>query len=688
MSVTQTGTTSSSSQDDTSYFIGIWGNNVLVGSGANEVFFAPGGSEVLTGNGTSDVYIVDSTSKHIEITDFNQAQDGLAVYSSTGVSTLSALVAASHVTKSGLEIDFPDGAVVVLDGLTSTAALTASDTSFLAGAYTPPANAAPTTTLTALIGSVTPSFVVAGWGSHTLTATGTTNVFFAPGGNEVLTGSGSKNIYVVDSTTQRMEITNFNAAQDVLYLGSSSGVASLATLTPHAHSTTSGLELDLPNGATIVLDGVTSVAALTRSDTAFFEGAFTPPSTGSSSTQPSSPTPPVVTATPATLQTGQSVTLSSLVTVTDPAGHAIVDYYVYDSSGSVHLNGAVNIATTDAQAKGYIEVAASDFGKLTFVAGSPGAVTIGIGVNDGSASGGVKDVITVTAGTSSTPPPTPPSPPSPTAPTAPVVTASPATLQTGQSVALSSLVTVTDPAGHAIVDYYVHDSSGSVHLNGAVDIATTEAQAKGYIEVAASDFGKLTFVAGSPGAVTIGIGVNDGSASGGAQDIITVTAGTSSTPPPTTPTPPTETAPVVTATHATLQTGQSVTLSSLVAVTDPAGHAIVDYFVYDSSGSVHLNGAVNIASAAAQSKGYFEVAASDFSKLTFNAGSAGTVTIAIGAYDGTATGGTKDVITVTAGTSSQTAAHHHLNLHPGAESSIHETSLIGTNLASGALSEG
>ena len=495
--------------DTPTYFIGAWGDNVIKGSGANEVFFAPGGDETLTGGGSRDVYIVDSEVKNLEITNFNPNQDILAVFTSTGVGTLAALAADAHVTSAGIEIDLPDGGKVVLDGVTSVSALTSSDVIFPQGAFTPPTT---NTSLSTLLGGVSPDFVVTSWGSHTVTGTGSTEVFFNPGGNEVLTGGGSRDIYVVDSTTQKLEITNFNPNGDVLYIGSSAGVTSLQTLSPYAHLTTGGLEIDLPKGAVILLDGITSLSALSASDTAFFAGAFTPPSTTVVTPPAPAVNPLSITATAATLASGQSVGLASLVSASDSAG-SIADYYVYDPSHSIQLNGAANLANSAAQDKGYVEVSAADFAKLTFVGGSAGDVTLMIAVTDGAGhDANTKEVITVTGGSAST---------APTAPEPAILTPLPQTIQSGQSVAVTSLFSVSAPSANPVSDYFIYDPSHGIQLNGATNLDAAE-QANGAYEVSAADIGKLTYLAGNAGSVHMQFLAYDGTYGAWVTETVTV----------------------------------------------------------------------------------------------------------------------------------------------------------------------
>ena len=325
------------------YFIGVWGNNTLTGYGANEVFYSPGGKAVMTGAGSKDTYIADGNTQSMEVTNFNPAHDVLNIYSSTGVSSLSSLLAHAKMTSAGLEIDFSSGSKIILDGVSSVSALSASNVTFSQGAYTPPNTNVPLSALTA----VAPNYIIEAWGSHTVTGTGATELFFAPGGTEKLTGGGTKDIYVVDSTTQKMEITNFNPAHDVLYIGSSSGVDSLPTMMSHIKLSTAGsLEIDLPSGAQIVLDGVKSADSLSLSNIAFFAGAFTPPAktaTPPVTTQPPVTTPPALPlagAANAKLNTNAWIPAGSIYAATQAQGSSseIVSVKFTDTAaGGIHF---------------------------------------------------------------------------------------------------------------------------------------------------------------------------------------------------------------------------------------------------------------------------------------------------------------------------------------------------------------
>src|SRR5579863_7681006 len=166
------------------------------------------------------------------------------------------------------------------------------------------------------------------------------------------------------------------------------------------------------------------------------------------------PTGPVVIADSTSLQSGQSVALSSLFSATDSGG-TIVDYYFFDADGAIHLNGATNLASSSAQSSGYIEISAADLSKLTYVAGTkPQDALYVVATDANSASMPVAATVTITG--------TP-------APATIAVTAVPTTVQSGQAVALSTLFTATETGG-TITDYLFFDPGHRIQLNGATNL--------------------------------------------------------------------------------------------------------------------------------------------------------------------------------------------------------------------------
>jgi len=188
---------------------------------------------------------------------------------------------------------------------------------------------------------------------------------------------------------------------------------------------------------------------------------------------------------------GSGTTVSSMFTASDPNGNAITDYlFQAGGGGSIRLNGATNIATSAQVAQGAVEIAASDLSKLTFfAAASAGVETLSVAAEDINGwSSTATTTITVF------PPP--------------LVTGKTVSLLEGQSTAVSSLFSVSDPGGLAIVYYEFQVMSGaSINLNGASNLMNSV----GYCEVSASDMAKLTLVAGSTvGAERLSVAAYDG----------------------------------------------------------------------------------------------------------------------------------------------------------------------------------
>ena len=312
--------------------------------------------------------------------------------------------------------------------------------------------------------------------------------------------------------------------------------------------------------------------------------------------------PPTVTASSVTRTVGSSLALSSLFAATDVSGNTITDYlFQAAGGGSIALNGATNLATGTLAAQGYVEVAASDLSRLTFVVGgSAGAESVSVSAEDACGwSQMVSAAITAIA--------------------PPVVSAPSAKLTENQSVAVSSLFSVSDPNGYAITQYYIENVGGTIQLNGATNLTS----ASGIVEVTANDLSKLTFVAdATPGSDQLWVEAYDGALwSSWSSASITVT-------PPIQP-------PNVAGKSMKLGESAGTTVSSMFTASDPNGNTITDYlFQAGGGGSIHLNGAANIATGTQVAQGYVEIAASDLSKLTFFAGaSAGTETLSVAALD-------------------------------------------------------
>jgi hypothetical protein len=198
------------------------------------------------------------------------------------------------------------------------------------------------------------------------------------------------------------------------------------------------------------------------------------------------------------------------------------------------------------------------------------------------------------------------------------VTTSDLTLPAGQTVAASSLFSVTDPNGYAISDYQFWDStqdpgSGHFYVNGVQ-------QAPGaVIDVPASQLDQVTFVSGSIGnflQVRAFDGVSWSGPDDGAWAPFNLGVQT----------------PVVTTSDISVAPGQSVAASGLLSASAPGGGPITEYQFWDStrdpaSGHFYVDGVQ-------QAPGtVIDVSASQLGQVAFVAGSIGN-TLQVRAFDG------------------------------------------------------
>jgi peptidase M10/serralysin-like protein len=191
---------------------------------------------------------------------------------------------------------------------------------------------------------------------------------------------------------------------------------------------------------------------------------------------------PVLTTADITLTHGQSVSASSLFTVSDADGDTMIRYQLWDStndpnSGHFVVNGVAQAAWT------VIDIAAAQLAQTSFVAG-----TVGDGIQirafdgtDWSAADTVRWApFTVTVPVNR----------------APVLTTADISVPQGQSVAASSLFSVSDPDGDPITEYQLWDStndpnSGHFVVNGVAQAAWT------VIDITAAQLAQTSFVAGT-----------------------------------------------------------------------------------------------------------------------------------------------------------------------------------------------
>ncbi|WP_199835319.1 M10 family metallopeptidase C-terminal domain-containing protein, partial [Azospirillum brasilense] len=216
--------------------------------------------------------------------------------------------------------------------------------------------------------------------------------------------------------------------------------------------------------------------------------------------------------------------------------------------------------------------------------------------------------------------------------TAPTVTASTTSLKVGQTVAVSTLFSATDPDGDTITRYSIQDPAGggTLNLNGATNLSGSA----GYVWVSASDLAKLTYTAA--GSERFQIWASDGLQWTTTAATVAVTNG----------------APTVTASTTSLKVGQTVAVSTLFSAADPDGDTITRYSIQNPAGggTLNLNGATNLSGSA----GYVWVSASDLAKLTYTA--AGSERFQIWASDGLQWTTTPATVAVTNGAPTVTAS--------------------------------
>jgi hypothetical protein len=186
---------------------------------------------------------------------------------------------------------------------------------------------------------------------------------------------------------------------------------------------------------------------------------------------------PTVTVSNATATHGQTLAASALFSGSDTDGDAIVSYQLWDgtsdaSSGAWKVNGVVQAAN---QA---IDVTAANLANASFVSGS-GSDQLYVRANDGLVWGDWK-AFTVTA------------PPD----AAPVVSASDRTFTASQTVAASTLFSVTDAESDTITKYEFWDSNGAAG-SGQWKVNGVAQQANQAIGVLAADLANASFTAAS-----------------------------------------------------------------------------------------------------------------------------------------------------------------------------------------------
>jgi hypothetical protein len=209
---------------------------------------------------------------------------------------------------------------------------------------------------------------------------------------------------------------------------------------------------------------------------------------------------PVVTPTASTqnVSSGGSVAVSSLFTVNDPDGDTITQYRLTDGNSNAK-GGYLEVNGVRAPKKGALTVSAADLANVRYVGGTKdGSETLTVEASDGTVFGPAASFTVATRGK------------------APVVT--PGRSMQGvafeQSVAVSSLFSVSDPDGDAITHYRLTDGGvggGYFELDGVKAATQT-------VTVSAADLATTRYVAGTvagpAGTETLTIQASDGSAFG------------------------------------------------------------------------------------------------------------------------------------------------------------------------------
>ncbi|HZR76019.1 NF038122 family metalloprotease [Bradyrhizobium sp.] len=322
------------------------------------------------------------------------------------------------------------------------------------------------------------------------------------------------------------------------------------------------------------------------------------------------PASPVVTTANVTLNAGQAVQASSLFTVSDPNNLAITEYQFWDrtsdsASGHFYFNG-VKVADHT-----LLDVTAAQLSEVTFVNGTD-STALEVRAYDGVSWSAADSALWApfTVSVTAAPPPA-----------LPVVTTANITENAHQTVAASSLFTVSDPNNLPITEYQFWDrtsdsASGHFYFNG-VQIADHT-----LLDVTAAQLSQVTFVNGTD-PTSLEVRAYDG-VSWSASDSQLWAPFTVSV----TPAQP----PVVTTQNLTEPANQTLAASSLFTVSDPNNLPITEYQFWDrtsdsASGHFYFNG-VQIADHT-----LLDVTAAQLSQVTFVTGTDGNG-LEVRAYDG------------------------------------------------------
>ena len=188
--------------------------------------------------------------------------------------------------------------------------------------------------------------------------------------------------------------------------------------------------------------------------------------------------------------------MSNFFAGTSLSGKPIVEYLIQDPAGGGHvsLNTAQDLASAAQKSQGIMVVAAYYLGAVLYTgAGAPGTETLAVTAHDGknstSANIDIKSVAAIP----------------------PVLTPKAVYMHAGDSIALSDLLSVSDANGYTVQNYIVTDPALGVQLNGAANGFTSPTwEYQGHYYLVAADWGKVQYLAQTPGTVRIGVQVDDG----------------------------------------------------------------------------------------------------------------------------------------------------------------------------------
>jgi autotransporter passenger strand-loop-strand repeat protein len=294
---------------------------------------------------------------------------------------------------------------------------------------------------------------------------------------------------------------------------------------------------------------------------------------------------------------GQTLTLSTLVTITDPSNVGYLQLELRDAIGTIA--GGEFVVNGVAQSGGHeIDLAPASVGKTVFDVGTGGGTDTlwaRLQRDDGSLTSWLQ--FTVTA-------------PVARAPTLAVTSDNSASR--GQTLALSSLVTITDPDGVRYQKLELWDSNGTAA--GGQLVVNGKAQTGGHeIDVAPGDVANTVFDVGSLGGTDqlwSQLQLNNGQTTGWLQFSVTV-------PSPT----------LTVSNDPSAGRGQQIALSTLVAIADPGNVGYQKLELWDSNGTAA--GGQFVVNSVPQTGGHeIDVAPANVANTVFDAGTAaGTDTL-------------------------------------------------------------